>query len=137
MESYKAQRRYLQLAVAIAGVVPVLAGLWGVVAGLGFPGDSIDSHHRYLSGLLLAIGLGFWWTVPDIQRQGAVFRLLTILVVFGGLARLGAALAGGGGTGVYGPLIMELVVTPGLSLWRERVERMDPNAPPRYGGPWG
>ena len=137
MESFAFQRRAFQIAVAAAALVPVLAGLWGVVVGLGLPGQSIDSQHRFMSGLLLAIGLIFWWTIPGIERRRATFRLLTVIVVMGGVARLGSLLGGGGGPVVLGALVMELVITPALFWWRERVERMDPDAPPRYGGPWG
>lgn len=137
MDSYRAQRRALQFTVAAAAIVPVLTGLWGVVAGLGSPGDSYDSQHRFLSGLLLAVGLAFWWTIPAIERRGTVFRLLTVIVVMGGVARLGAALTGKSELVVWAALGMELVITPVLFFWRERVDRMDPDAPPRYGGPWG
>jgi hypothetical protein len=137
MESFVAQRRALKIAVAAAALVPVLAGLWGVIAGLGAPADPLDSHHRFMSGILLGAGLGFWWTIPGIERRGMAFRLLTALIVTGGLARLGAALAVGGRPVVWAALFMELVITPALCLWRERVDRMDPDAPPRYGGPWG
>ena len=137
MDSFRAQRRALQLAVAAAAIVPVLTGLWGVAQGLGLAGDVYDSQHRFLSGLLLAIGLAFWWTIPSIERRRTEFRLLTVLVVLGGVARLGAAMAGRGEPVIWAALGMELVITPVLFFWRERVERMDPNAPPRYGGPWG
>lgn len=52
----------------MAAIVPVVAGLWGVVHPLA---DSLGwgpSHGRYLSGLRLAIGLGFWSAIPDIER---------------------------------------------------------------------
>jgi hypothetical protein len=78
---------------------------------------------RYLSGLLLAIGLGFWSTVPRIDVQGPRFRLLTALVLVGGLGRLyGVALAGLPAPGTVGGLMLELAITPTLALWRERVE---------------
>jgi hypothetical protein len=65
------QLRLLQLAVALAGFVPVLAGGAGVLLGPAMVGGLLgeaaaDSHFRYLSGLLLAIGLGFWSTIPDL-----------------------------------------------------------------------
>ena len=59
------ERRLLQVAVALAGLVPVSAGALGAVDRLGL---HAGSHGRYLSGLLLAIGLIFWWTVPAIER---------------------------------------------------------------------
>ena len=124
------ERRLLQSVVAVAALVPVLSGLWGVVLGLDTFGAHArlshtgDSHVRYLSGLILAIGLAFWSTVPRIETQGAKFRLLTSLVLIGGCARLVGLLHFGTPTrGVIGALVMELMVTPSLALWRERLER--------------
>ena len=120
---------YLRAAVALGGVVPVGAGLAGVWLGPAMTGPvaadiPLDSHFRYLSGLLLAIGLGFWSTIPAIERQGPRFRLLTALVVVGGLGRLVSLIALGPPNApmLFG-LAMELVVTPALALWREHLAR--------------
>ena len=121
------ERRLLQSAFAVAAIVPVLGGGLGA-AGLIEP----DSHTRYLSGLLLGIGLTFWWCVPAIERRSAVVRALATIVVIGGLARLAGVPVTGLTPMVVFPLIMELGVTPLLALWRERVERRlsTPVAPP-------
>lgn len=116
------ERRALQLAVCIGGIVPVSAGLFGVLMGAGFTGDALDaagdSHYRYLSGLLLGIGLTFWSLVPDIEHAARPARILTAIVFLGGLARLYAcAVAGWPSWPMIGGLVMELVVTPTLCLW--------------------
>jgi len=122
--SAHAERRLLQLTILLAGFVPVLAGIWGAAGGLHAPGAAADSQARYLSGLLLGIGLCFWGCVPWIERRGAVIRVLALIVVVGGLARLvGALAAGSAPAAVSLPLVMELGVTPLVALWRERVER--------------
>jgi hypothetical protein len=72
---------------------------------------------------LLGVGLIFWWTIPAIERRGAVVRTLAAVVLIGGLARLAGALQTGLAPAVALPLVMELGVTPALALWRERVER--------------
>ncbi|MBV9538741.1 MAG: DUF4345 domain-containing protein [Acidisphaera sp.] len=123
--------RPLQVAVAICGLVPVGAGLSGVLLGPRMTGAavaaiqggaSLDSHYRYLSGLLLGIGLAFWSLIPGIATRGASFRLLTALVVVGGLGRLlGVALQGVPPASMLFGLGMELVVTPLLCLWQARV----------------
>ncbi len=120
-------KRALQIAVAAGGIVPVSAGLAGVILGPSMADGSIqatdlDSHFRYLSGLLLGIGLAFWGTVPGIERKGTVFKLLTAIVFTGGLARLYGVLTQGppGGPMIFG-LGMELVVTPLLCLWQARL----------------
>lgn len=82
----------------------------------------MDNHHRYLSGLLLAIGLGYWSTVPRIERMGTRLRLLTALVVIGGGARLAGLALGDVLTAEIGmALTMELGVPPLLCLWQTRV----------------
>lgn len=132
------ERRLLQSSVAVLALVPVLAGAAGVVFGLGAFGvhDDLplggDSHVRYLSGLVLAIGLGFWSTVPGIEVQGARFRMLTGLVLIGGLARLYAvARYGVPPRPMLAALVMELAVTPGLAIWRESVGRKLAHCPAR------
>ncbi|HEY9218454.1 MAG TPA: DUF4345 family protein [Phenylobacterium sp.] len=116
------QRRLLQAAVALAGCVPVAAGTWGVLGGISATGAGGEGHVRYLSGLLLGIGLTFWWTIPQLEARGAVIRALTGIVVIGGLARLAYAVQTQTWTAaVVLPLIMELAVTPALALWRERL----------------
>jgi hypothetical protein len=127
------ERRLLQISVALLTVVPILTGLAGVLHGLELLDAQAslsrdgNSHVHYLSGLLLAIGLGFWSTVPRIDAQGPRFRLLTALVLVGGLARLyGVALAGLPAAAMVGGLVLELAITPALALWRERLERRAP-----------
>lgn len=124
------ERRLLQSAVTVAAIVPILAGLTGVNGGLsGLDATASwslngDSHVRYLSGVIFAIGVGFLTTVPGIEACGSRFRLLTGLVVVGGLARLYAvALCGLPGPAMRLGLLMELLVAPGLALWREHLER--------------
>src|ERR1700677_1181207 len=85
------EKRWLQIAVAVGGLVPVGAALAGAVPGaalLNQVGDApLDSHIRYLSGLLLGVGLAFWSTIPGIERQGSRFGMLTLIVVIGGFCR--------------------------------------------------
>ena len=122
-----AERRLFQCVVATCCIVPIAGGAYGMLRGLpvlGIPGASggADSHFRYLSGLLLGIGLGFLTTVPRIETQGGRFRLLAAIVVIGGLGRLLSVIVGGVADGVtLFALGMELVVTPALALWQWRI----------------
>lgn len=123
-------KRALQVVVALGSLVPIGAGGAGVLMGprmidaaIVVPGD-LDSHYRYLSGLLLAIGIGFASTIPRIELRGGRFRLLAGIVVLGGCGRLVSALT----IGISSPpmmaaLVMELLVTPGLVLWQVQVAR--------------
>ena len=118
------ERRLLQAAIALAGLVPVGGGLWGVLGHMSTQGVLSASNARYLSGLLLGIGLTFWIAIPTIERRGTIVRGVAAIVVIGGLARLaGALLVTGFPPAVSLPLVMELGVTPLIALWRERVER--------------
>lgn len=122
------ERRMLQRVVAIAAILPVLAGLYGVLFGIdgiggGTPVNvSLDSHFRYLSGLLTGIGILFLTCVPGIETKTTLFRFLTLVVVLGGLARLlGLSLTGVPSLTMLAALAVELGLAPLLCLWQTRV----------------
>ncbi|WP_134498871.1 DUF4345 domain-containing protein [Microvirga pakistanensis] len=120
------ERKLLQQSVAIVATVPVATGLYGVLFGQALTGDAVsisaESHFRFMSGLLLGIGLCFWSTLPGIENKTNRFRLLTLLVVVGGLGRLvGLALTGLPSLFMVGGLIVELIAAPVLCLWQTRV----------------
>ncbi len=121
------QRRALQITVLLASIVPISAGLAGALNGGLFLAERAmplpqDSHYRYLSGLLLAIGLAFASTTPKIERHTERFRLLTALVLVGGVVRLGGVmLTGPPSASIAFALLMELAVTPILAVWQSSV----------------
>ena len=123
-------RTALQVVVAVASVVPIAAGAIGVLLGPAMLGNhaadapDLDSHFRYLSGLLLGIGLAYASSVRRIERHRQRFLLLGGIVVIGGLGRLLAALAmrEASPTTIFA-LVMELLVTPALTLWQHRIAR--------------
>jgi hypothetical protein len=126
------ERRLLQGATALACLVPLSMGSLSVLksadilkgVSLPLPVD-LDSHFRYLSGLLLGIGLVFLASIPGIETKSIVFRTLGTLVVVGGLARLLSLLqAGMPGPGHQFGLVMELVVVPLIVLWQARIARL-------------
>jgi hypothetical protein len=126
------ERRVLQIIVAVCCLVPIGAGGAGMLLGPRMVGvaangaSDLDSHYRYLSGLLLAIGVGYVSTIPHIETDGGRFRLLTCIVVVGGVGRLLALLSIGRPSPIMmAALVMELVVTPGLALWQRRVARLE------------
>jgi hypothetical protein len=127
--SPRLNRSLLQAAIAVFGIVPVAAGAAGILLGPHFAGHtvgdpSLDSHFRYLSGLLLAIGLLFWGAIPTIERQGWLVRALTLIVFIGGLGRAVSALdVGAPDLPMRLAFIMELLVTPAICLWQMQVER--------------
>jgi hypothetical protein len=120
------ERKLLQQIVAVVATIPVAAGLYGVLFGQALTGDAVsisaESHFRYLSGLLLGIGLCYWSTLPSIEIKTGRFRLLTLLVVIGGLGRLiGLALTGLPSLFMIGGLVVELIVAPVLCIWQTRI----------------
>ena len=122
------ERLLLQICVATGGLIPVVAGSAGILLGPNFVnaivGLAADSHFRYLSGLLLGLGIAFWSTIPRIEENGARFRLLTFVVFAGGVGRLySLAAIGIPPVGMVGALVMELAVTPLLCFWQWRVSR--------------
>lgn len=119
------ERRLLQGIVAIACLLPLVVGGQGILHGpapfghLAHVPPDLDSHFRYISGIFFATGLGFLSCVPRIERTGARFRLLGLLIVVGGLARGGSLLAvGAPSTGHLLGLVMETVNVPLLMLWQ-------------------
>ena len=126
----RTELRLLQGAIAVAGLVPVGAGAAGMLLGDAMMGPAsatagLDSHVRYLSGLLLGIGLLFWGMVPSIGRRAVMVRTLTFVVVVGGLARLyGFAVHGLPDLANTLAIVMELGVTPALCAWQARLARL-------------
>ena len=127
----EAERRLLQAAIALAALVPLSMGLLSVVQGpevlrgVAAPAPvDLDSHFRYLSGLLLGIGIAFVTCIPAIERKGPLFRALGAIVIIGGLSRLvSLADAGAPGFGHLFGLAMELGIVPLILLWQARVAR--------------
>jgi len=124
------ERRILQMVVALLAAIPVLAGLQGVVSGPAFLGtlppwpSDLDSHMRFLSGVLLAIGLAWLSCIPDIEVKTQRFRLIAALTICGGLARLVSVFAAGvPSAGHRLALVLELLIVPLLVLWQARIAR--------------
>ena len=125
------EKRALQAVVAILAAVPLLAGISGVAAGPSFLGveapwpADLDSHLRYLSGVLLAMAIGWYSCIPAIETKSARFRLLAAIVVIGGLARLWSlVMVGSPSAGHLGGLAIELVAAPLMVIWQARVARL-------------
>ena len=125
-----AELRLFQLVVCLAAIIPLAAGGAGVWFGpamihRSLAGDpDLESHFRYLSGLLLAIGVAFIVSAFSLKRRGGLFQALGLIVVTGGLARLLEAARTGFAGGPHRlALVMELLVVPLLMLWAARLAR--------------
>lgn len=123
------EKRLLQIVVALACLVPLIAGSAGVLRGAawlqhGPVATDLDSHFRYMSGIFLGVGIAFVTCVPAVETKGARLRMLAGFVVLGGLSRLfSVAQLGWPGTGHQFGLVMELFVTPCLVLWQAGLVR--------------
>jgi len=130
-------KRLLQAVVAVLALIPTLSGAAGVLLGPDFlrldppwPAD-LDSHFRFLSGVFVAVGLGFYSCVSRIEAKIGRFQMLAALVFVGGLARLWSfVLVGAPSAGHLIGLVMELAVVPLLVLWQAHLAR---NASPPPG----
>lgn len=116
----------LRFAIRLACAVPILAGAAGAVLGVAALGEAsgpaTGSHLRYLSGLLLGMGLGAFWCAGDLLRRGDIFSALCAIFVLGGLARaLGLGLEGMPPLPHLLALGMELGVVPALWLAARRL----------------
>ncbi len=142
----------LPFAIRLAALVPILAGGGGALFGPAFLGEAAGpataSHLRYLSGVLLGLGLVAWWCAAALARRRAVFEALCAMVTLGGLARAAALLADGAPPWPHlAALGMELGVVPALwvalqARWAHGAMAQAPGPPVRgagldAGGPLG
>jgi Domain of unknown function (DUF4345) len=123
------ERKLLQIALALAGLVVGGFGLAGIFFGATFTEFSgnvvMDSYIRFLKGMLLAIGLVYWSSIPQIERQGERISLVTFILVLGAVPRLMAVIGHGVPTiGIMVGLTGELIVAPLLWAWQRRVARV-------------
>jgi hypothetical protein len=123
-----AERRLLQTVMAVTLMLPLSAAILGVTRGPDWLGHvpvvttDLDSHFRYVSGLFLMMLLLFASCIPDVEHKTARLRLLGLMVVTGGVARLlSLILVGVPSTGHLVGLGIELVETPLILLWQARV----------------
>lgn len=122
------ERHLLQAVVMVLAVTPVVFGALGIVIGPHFlhvtapwPID-LDSHFRFLSGVFLVVGLGWYSCLPSIETKTERFRLLAAMTFAGGLARLlSLSIAGLPSMGHVAGLSVELVGVPLLTLWQARI----------------
>ena len=122
-------------AIALPDLVPIAAGLAGIVFGPAMPGANElpalpdrYGYYRYLSGLLLAIGLGFWTAIPPNEHYTAFCRLPDAIVTVCGIGRLiGLSVTGVPTAATLAASVMVLVITPLLCPWQTQVSRTVPS----------
>ena len=89
----------LPIAIRIACLVPILGGGAGALLGVAFldesGGPAAGSHMRYLSGLLLGMGIYAFWCAGDLRQRRGIFLALCAIFTLGGLARAAGVLLEG------------------------------------------
>jgi hypothetical protein len=122
------ERRLLQIALAIVGLVAITFGLTGVLFGTSLSGVrlgvTMEGYVRFIKGVLVAVGLIYWSAIPQIEKRGERISIVTFILVFGAAARLLAVLSHGFPTvGLLISLIGELVIVPLIWLWHRHLVR--------------
>lgn len=119
------ERRLLQGVIAATCTVSLSASITSILEGPGwlmadgYVATDLDSHFRYLSGLLLAIAIGFLSCMRRIEQKGPRLRLLALIVVVGGLSRAySIGVVGLPSFGHLGGLTIELVIVPLVTAWQ-------------------
>jgi hypothetical protein len=120
------QRKLLQIAIAIAGLIGVSFGLAGVVLATAFTNifddGTVDSSVRFYKGMLLAIGLVYWSCIPEIERRGERISLVSFILVCGAASRLMAVIGHGvANVGILLSLMTGLILVPLLWLWQRHI----------------
>lgn len=129
MMKLQTERRLLQTVVALTCVVPISVGLYGIAGGFtDRETTEFVNHVRYLSGLLLGIGLYFLISLPRIEILTKPYRLLTGIIFIGGLSRvLGIFLGDAVSIGTLAPLAVELILCSLICLWQNSYARRSCN----------
>jgi hypothetical protein len=128
------EKRLLQATIAVVSLIPLGAGFAGVFEGPKFlqvvANISADSHMRYLSGLLLGIGILAVTIIPNVEKHTERMAALTLIVFVGGLSRVWSLIeVGHPNTSMTAAFFVELVLTPSLYLWARRVARLNAEMP--------
>ncbi len=126
----RAELRLAQAVLATVLLLPSTAAVAGIVQGPHFLGKpplvptDLDSHVRYLSGVLLGLLIGYASCIAGFERQRERLTLLVAITIVGGLARLVSLLVvGQPSAGHLAGLVIELGVAPAMWLWQRRLAR--------------
>lgn len=122
------ERLCLQIATAFSALVLLGVGVSGVILGVQFLHGAgtiaVDNYFRFLSGLMVGIGIIFLISVPHVERYRERFAILTFAIVLGGFAHLySVSLHGIPSVGTLFGLFMELIYAPLLWLLQRHVAK--------------
>ncbi|CAF1121123.1 unnamed protein product [Adineta ricciae] len=125
----------LKIVVTLSAFVPIFVGFKGMFLGpsgitlkpnLVFKSENysieVDSHFRYISGYLFAMGIFLLRSIPNIHRDATELHRACIIVFIGGLGRLWGLFAVGLETGAVLATIVELVFFPMICYWQKQIQ---------------
>ncbi|WP_051952496.1 DUF4345 domain-containing protein [Methylocapsa aurea] len=123
-------KRPLQITTFVLALVPIVTGALGMMglddplyASIQLPRDAtLDSNLRFYAGAWFGLGLAALWLIPRIERETALFRVLWLMIFFGGLGRLfSLILVGLPFPPFVGFTLLELIGAPCFIWWQSRV----------------
>ena len=120
-------RRGLQITFFILSLIPAWYGIRNAIVGAAqfLPEDhvsaAIDSQFRFQSAWYFGLALILWWMIPQIEKQGTLFRILALALFLGGVARLHSYLTLGPAPGsATAAMVLELCL-PLLIFWQAHI----------------
>ena len=109
------------------GVIPILAGMWTVVAGsesvpaAGDPNANLESELRFYSVWWIGAGLFVWWLAPRLEERTRELRIFCALLFLAAVSRLLAVLdTDWPSTGQIVLMGVEFTLAIGLPIWQAR-----------------
>ncbi|UJR11724.1 hypothetical protein I4U23_015905 [Adineta vaga] len=128
----------LQIVVTLSAIVPIFVGLKGIYLGPSgitlkpnqlFKSEKyiieVDSHFRYISGYLLAMGIFLLRSVPNMHRDATELHRACIIVFIGGLGRLWGLFVTGLEIGAVLATIVELFFFPIICYWQKQIQNQN------------
>ena len=125
-------KRGLQIATALLGVIPVVTGIitmFGLsdplYASAGIPANAtLDSNLRFFGGVWLGLGLSLYFLIANIEKQTLLFRVLWGMIFLGGIGRLASMFfLGLPPLPFVGFTVLEIVGAPFFIWWQARLPR--------------
>jgi hypothetical protein len=124
-------RRELQATLATLALIPFGYGLAGMLVGpRNLPGNhievdaSFDSEYRFVHAFWFATAPVIWSNLPRVEEDPVGLSAALGTVMLGGLARLMSWHQSGRPRPIFvGGIGLELLVVPGLWIWKGRVVR--------------
>ena len=125
-------KRGLQIATGLLGVIPVLTGIitmFGlsdpIYAAAKIPANALlDGNLRFFGGVWLGLGLALYWLIPSVERQTVLFRVVWGMIFLGGIGRLLSMIfLGAPPLPFVGFTALEIIGAPFFIWWQARLER--------------